>query len=70
MTYTHLVIAKESKNIQKKPTTINKETNKTYQKPHSTFNKWCLLNDNMHYMQKNANKSIFFTLNKIDVQED
>ena len=70
MTYTHLVIAKESRNIQKKPTTINKETNKTYQKPHSSLNKRCLLNYNMLYMQKNANESIFFILNKIEVQVD
>lgn len=49
---------------------MNKETNKTYLKTHSTFNKWCLLNYNMLYMQKNANESIFFILNKIEVQVD
>lgn len=37
---------------------MNKETNKTYLKTHSTFNKWCLLNYNMLYMQKNVQRSL------------
>jgi hypothetical protein len=64
------VIAKESKNIQKKADNNKQRNKQNTKKTHRTFNKWCVLNYNMLYMQKNANKSIFFTLNKIEVQVD
>ena len=47
---------------------MNKETNKTYLKTHSTFNKWCLLNYNMLYMQKNVQTNLYsLSWTKIEV---